>query len=255
MIILSGTGTAGSVTPSDIADIWGWYEPSREIGLSNGDPFSPLTDQTGNGRHFTQATAGDRPKHDTTNGLNGHAVANFDTDGRWWDGPDMSANGQGTGSTKQGHVFIVVKGPPTVVDADNTGLWNFSSATAASHYPFTNGNIYESCIQGSRADNLPPGVSLTAWRVYEIVLIASSAPATPDGEYTIHIDGGADLLGGSGGIVGAGWPNTPTLGKNFNGQFFNGGLVAGLYLFSKKLTTDRATMIDYINDRFGLSSL
>jgi hypothetical protein len=245
--------TGGPITtPSDVASIWAWYETGRVTGYSNGDPITPWTDQSGNGRHFTQATSGSRPKYDTSNALNGHAVADFSTS-RFWDGPDMSANGQGTGSSKQGHVLIVVKGTASPANADQTGLMHLSTAGAAGHYPFTNGLIYDPTIKGSRDDALTPGVSLGAWRVFERHMIASSAPATTDGDTELKLDGASIFFGN---IVGAGWPSVCTLGKNFNGQFFNGGFVAGLYLFSQKLgTTDRTNMIDYINGRFALTSV
>src|SRR5690242_13641431 len=75
----------GATTPSGMANIGAWYEPSREIGYSDGGFINPLTDQTGNGRNFAQSS-GDafRPVY-TANFLNGLAVANF-TGSRNWGG-------------------------------------------------------------------------------------------------------------------------------------------------------------------------
>jgi hypothetical protein len=253
----------GFVNSPPTNSLWAWYEPSREIGYSNGDPITPLTDQTGNSRNYTQATSGTRPTYDTGNALNGLAVANFSTS-RFWSGPDMSALGTGGatngGQTLQGHAFCVVKSdqPGNGTGGTARELWQLSSSGAGAYYPYSDGNIYEAALKGSREDALTSGVTLNAWRVYEVQMKCSSSGATADGTYFLRLDGTAFFTRNGNGLVGAGWPASPTLGKGVDGTFFTGGLVAGLYLYSTQLTgatnPTRAAVISYINGRFGLSS-
>jgi len=240
-------------TPSDIESIWEWWEPSRDTG-TDGVGLQTLTGQK-NGRNWTQATAGSRPLYDTTNALNGQAVIHCDA--RYYDGPDMTGIGSGTGSSKTAHVFIVVKADNYIEsDINGVGLWKISSAGAGTLYGYsgTSGSIYETALQSARLDNIPPGTSLANWVVYEVSIQASSAPATADGSYVLKING---TQIGSANIVGMGFSATPLLGRtNDSGnQWFFKGRIAGMYLFSALLgSTDRTNLINYIDTRFGLSA-
>lgn len=250
MIILNGAGTIGSTftDPGDIASIWDWWEPSLDTG-TNGVGLETLTGQA-NGRNWTQATSGSRPLYDTTNALNGHAVLTFNTD-RFYDGPDMSGIPQGVGSTKQGHIFLIVKADadPQAAGGD-TGLWKMTGAGDSTHYIFPDGNVYDSILKGAR-DNFNPAMSLASWRVYEASIIASSGVGVPDGEYIVRVDGTTVHTNGT---IQASFIAAPTLGRNLANQGFKGKM-AGLYLFTQKLSSsDRTNMITYINSRFGLSA-
>lgn len=243
------TAGGGISTPSDLADIWDWWEPSRDSG-TNGVGLQTLTGQA-NARNWSQATSGSRPLYDTTNALNGHAVLTFNTD-RYYDGPDMSAIAQGFGADKQGHIFIVV-----ICDADpqaaggDTGLWRMSTTTDATHFTFTDGNIYDSVLKGSRDNFGNPAASMTSWRVYEASAIASLGSGQTNGEYIVKIDGALLHTGNS---LEVDYIAAPTLGRNAASQGFKGKM-AGLYLFTQKLSSgDRTSVIGYINARFALSA-
>lgn len=234
--------------PSDVTSIWDWWEPSLDSG-SNGVGLQTLTGQA-NGRNWTQATSGSRPLYDTTNALNGHAVLTFNTN-RFLNGPDMSGIPQGVGSTKQGHIFIIVKtdADPQAAGGD-TGLWKMTGASDSTHFNFPDGNIYDSILKGARDNFGNPAASLTSWRVYEASIIASSGVGVPNGEYIVRLDGTQIFTNGT---VQASFIAAPTLGRNLANQGFKGKM-AGLYLFTQKLSTDdRNNMVSYINTRFGLS--
>lgn len=253
MIILSGAGevvTPEFTDPGDIATNWDWWEPSRDSG-TNGVGLQTLTGQA-NGRNWTQATEASRPLYDTDNALNGHAVVTFNTD-RFWDGPDMSGIAQGFGSTKQGHVLLVIKAdadpPPS---GNDTGLHKMTTADNT-HYPFTDGNVYDSILKGSRDNFGNHASSLASWRVYEASVIASSSSGVPDGEYILKADG-THFPNSPNAVAEVQFIAAPLLGKNAANQGFKGKL-AGMYLFTQKLTApERTDMIDYINTRFALSS-
>lgn len=240
--------TAAFSTPSDIASVWDWWEPSLDSG-TNGVGLQTLTGQA-NARNWSQSTEGSRPLYDTDNALNGLAVLTFNTD-RFYNGPDMSAIAQGFGSDKQGHIFIVVEcdADPAAAGGD-TGLWKMTTADNT-HYPFTDGVVYDSVLKGARDSFGNPAASLAAWRVYEVSAIGSSDVGQPDGEYDALIDGASLFFSN---LVQVQFIAAPLLARNAASQGFKGKM-AGLYLFTQKLSAgNRTNMISYINTRFGLSA-
>lgn len=253
MIQLSGSGIVSSSGPSALPSIWGWYEPSREVGLSNGNGIPTLTDQTGNGRNWTNASAppgvGTQPIYDTADALNGLAVAEMNGS-HYWAGPDLTGLGVGTGAGKESHVFLVVR---SAVDSGAiNGLWDLSGCSNGSLYPYSDGNLYDSGMKGTRESIGSPGVTLIAWRVYEIAMKASLSGGATNGHWELKIDGTSKF---STNIVGASPSAAPVLGRNVSSGYSN-LRIAGFYIFSADLTGTgtRTDMIDYINTRFGLSS-
>lgn len=221
----------GTPAPSTIASIWEWWEPWREVGLNDEDQITTLNGQVNN-RDWIQASGA--PFYDTTNPLNGHAVAKGGGN-QWQTGPNMSA-------LTAVHAFIILQ-----VDADppgssgNTGLWDVGTDTLSSHYPFTTGVVFDAGFSTARKTIGDPTPALTAWRVYEVVSVS--------GEYTVKLDG-TQIFTTATNTVGC--PASPQLLRNRNGDVL-AGRMAGFYMFSAKLTTDRATMVSYINSEFGLS--
>lgn len=167
----------------------------------------------------------------------------------------MSGIAQGFGADKQGHIFLVVE-----VDADpppsgnDTGLWKMTNADNT-HFPFTDGNVYDSILKSSRDNFGNPTPALTSWRVYQASIIASLGSGQANGTYLVGIDSSNSLINQNGtAIVQVQYIAAPTLGRNGASQGFKGKM-AGLYLFTQTLSSgDRTDMITYINTRFGLSS-
>lgn len=236
-------------SPSGLGNIWDWWEPSLEVGLNDSDPIQTLNGQVNN-RDWTQGTLGSRPLYDTTNALNGHAVATFNTS-RFWTGPDMT--GLGTEFAGEAHVFIVVKcDADPAVATDDGGLWELSASSSTGDF-YTlaaDGKIYASMFRKNRI-NTAVTPDLSSWRVYEAVVRSSSAPAEPDGKWSLRVDG-TEINAGT--VLGFSALATPRLGINEGGFHFKGKM-AGMYLFDGELSGgDRTDLINYINTRFGLSS-
>lgn len=150
-----------------------------------------------------------------------------------------------------GHTFFVVKvTSDPAASAATSGAWDNTSITDAgtrnTHYPFTDGVIYETWGTSVRKTVGDPAAALTGWRVYEVITTSS--------EYTVKVDGtqifttGTNTVGfkGTAGWVGA---------SRDSGSFAMDGYIAGIYHADAKLSAgDRSDLIDYINDRFALSS-
>jgi hypothetical protein len=230
-------GGGGAPAFPSIANIWDWYEPSRE-GLSDNAPIGTLTGQA-NARNFAQ-TGSERPiyKENIVNGV-GCSRHEGGTSGvhYYWNGPNMSA-------LTAAHCFIVVKFdldcPGTSMD---TALWQMGTdGSNGDHHPWNDCVWYDGAFSTARKTTGNPTANTTSWRVVEVVSTSS--------EWTMLFDGTSHFTTATN-TVGA--RNGPRLGRNGGNDSFK-GYMAGLYVFSAKLTTDRATLITYINNRFGLSS-
>ncbi len=235
------TIVAGGPTPSDIPNIWEWWEPSRE-GLSDTDPIGTLTGQVspGSGHNWTQATSVNKPTY-SANQLNGLGVlVNIRT-------PNESYMGSVNPSALTAvHFWIVIKR-----DADIPGTlqvpWTFGTATTIGGDPdrYNGDSILCGVFSSVRKNVGDPTASLASWRVVEVVCVS--------GEFTFNLDG-TQLFTSATNTVGI--PSNCALGglSPTVGGFTTEAQYAGVYIFSAKITgADRTAMVDYLNDRFGLS--
>ncbi len=233
----SSASPSGLPDPSTIASIWEWWEPSRE-GLNDTDPIAQLTGQfaPGAGHNWTQAAAGAKPTY-MANQLNGLGVADFSSAGTIDDLANVDPSAL-TGA----HAFFVIKSdddPP----ASSKIPWLFGTSGNKDLYPFTDSSIYCGAFSTSRRTVGNPAAALTSWRVFEVISVS--------GEYTVKLDGTQLFTSGTNTVA---ILNNCHFGSN-NGANGWDGQMAGLYICSAKLSVgDRTAMIDYINNRFGLSS-
>jgi hypothetical protein len=140
-------------------------------------------------------------------------------------------------------VFLIVKADndPGVSSAQS-GLWNTSTDSNNTHYPFTDGIIYDSTGSSARKTVGNPAAALTSWRVVEVV--------TKSGSWTYWLDGTQLFTTGTNTVS---FGNNAKLGQSVTTPFLV-GYVAGMYLYSAELSApDRAVLVSYINTRFGLS--
>jgi hypothetical protein len=197
-----------------------------------------LTGQA-NSRHWTETNGANKPTY-KTNQINSLAAARFAGSPRaFGTGPNMSA-------LTNGHIFLIVK-----IDADpaassaTSGLWRIGTdATQNDHYPFTTGQIFMGPGTNLRVTMANPTTNLTNWNVLEIVTNSSDYRAILNGSETLFTAPIATIA----------YTSTPKLGNSINTPYLV-GYIAGMYMFSAKLTTDRSTMVSYINSRFALSMI
>lgn len=72
---------ATGFSPRSISGLAFWIDPSDESQVTlNGTTISQITDKSGNGRTFSNGTAGNQPAQSTLNGKN---AINIDTTGKW----------------------------------------------------------------------------------------------------------------------------------------------------------------------------
>jgi hypothetical protein len=146
-------------------------------GVADGTALASWTDGSGNGHTPAQATNQRKPLYDADigDGLPGVRFNRIDFSHLVWASDPFSG-------LTAAEFFVVVKldaDPPA--GSDYTGLWHLSGdASNKSHFPYTDGTIYESAGTSSRKTVGNPTPSLTTQRLYNV----SSA----SGAFTVRLD-------------------------------------------------------------------
>lgn len=204
-------------------------------------------DFSGNGRHYTQASAGNRPTFQL-NVVRGRPAVRFDGANDFLSGVDLS-------SLTAAEMFIVLKSandPPG--GPAQGGFWTFGSQDGAgsgasrSTHPYSDGNIYDSFGTTSRKSTGNPTPSLAAWHLYNVISVA--------GEWTSNINGTQHYTTGSNTV---GFRTNTAIGVSGEsglanlGSFFDGD-VAEIALYPAKLSAGQRTIINnYVALRYGIT--
>lgn len=197
---------------------------------SNGDLIYQWSDQSGNNRHATQTTSGNRLTLSTgTQFLSQNTLRA--QGGKHLILPDLS------GITPSGEVFIVVKmdNDPDPGDINKTGLWNLGTNINATHFPYFDTNIYDDCGASARQTITHPAINLsTGFYCYSV----RSAVA----DWQNYFDNVAGVItGGTGGSVT--FPAAPTIGISKGNPYNMYGYIAAFVICSPALnSTERGNM-------------
>ncbi|MDQ3640479.1 MAG: hypothetical protein M3450_03125, partial [Actinomycetota bacterium] len=224
-------------TVNGVSDPRLWLRGDEITGLASGDPVASWLDRSGHHNDGSQGTAARRPTwHSGV--INGHPVVRFvGTENDWLDLPDFAS------AFTEAEVFCVVKvvaDPPGGV-GNTSGLWRFGSSGSLTHYPWTNGNVYDDCASTTRRDAGNPAPSLASWRTLNI--------SSKAGEWIYRLDGTTLLTDATNTV---GWSPAPLLGTSDAANYWLDGDVAELIIFPRVLTTSERTAVqDYLNTRYG----
>lgn len=223
--------------PFDTSLLWDWWEPSRELYADN--DTMPVLHGLLHGQHWTQVTSSYYPTFKTAI-INSLAVSRhvLGATPKAWTGPSMK-------TLKAAHLFIIVKinnDPPA--SATKTGLVTLGSSGSNSHYPFTDGSIYDDSFSTTRQTVGNPTPALTSWRLYEIISTTTEWTALLDGTQLFTTATNTPSFLGN---------NLTTLGTNLGSLQALEGDIAGVYMFVAKLGSERTEVVNYINARFNQS--
>lgn len=202
------------------------------------------------GTPITQATAAQRAAYSAADAqFRGQPVATFVTDGPtasiWnvYDLPDLSA-------LTQGEVFAVLASqygaaPGPGGSERYTGLWHMGADLGNVHYPYPDGNAYDSFGSTVRKTYLQvsPAHAFTEAHVYNV----SSAP----GAYTARYNASVMHATASNTV---GFASAPTFGAYFSASGlygFNGRLAYLVVCSAVQSPAARAKMLGYLSTRFG----
>lgn len=229
-------GGATPINPSDLDEIWEWWEPSREA-YANDAEIATLVGQA-NARDMTGFFAGFIPIMKTAV-LNGLAVAECQTQ-KSWVGPDMTV-------LTAANIFALVKfDADPAANTDHNALWEMGSAagTEASTRigKASDAHVHDAAFTNSLVDYGDPTPSMASWCVYEIISETNNLQAwVNDSQIGSTITSNTFSP-----------RSNPRIGCTGNGSMF--GQIAGIYLCSAEISTaQREGLVAYINDRFALS--
>lgn len=221
-------------TPALLGNLQLWLR-AQSLDLSNGARVGTWVDSSGKGNSGSQSTLDSQPRK-IDDVLNGYPVVRFDGDNDFF----TFANFLSTFAA--GEIFIVLrpKKDPQPVEA-RSGLWDMGSETLISHYPWTNGVIYDEFGTTARKAVGNPAPSLAEWRLYN-VRSATNA-------WSAHLDG-VQLFATATNTVG--WPTVPRLG-GVSSIFFDGDIAEVLIYGSILSTFDRGRLAEYFRRKYRLA--
>lgn len=220
-------GGGGGGDPS--ADII--YDANAITGLSDGDLILQLLDQSGNGNDTTGTGAAlVGPTYDVDAFGTGRHGIRFGG-AAWFQLPDLSA-------LTEAELFVVIKidaDPP--VSTDTSQHWDFQRSSGAdSHYPWTDGVIYEHAGTSVRKTVGNPTPALTTARLYNVITTAS--------EYTVNLDTAQIFTTATNTVS---FAVDPRIGGQVRGGFLHAGMIghyAEFRLYPIKRTSPERSAIE-----------
>lgn len=243
------TGGGSLTDPSDIASCKVWCE--SDVGLfsdsagttpqsTNGGTVRYWTNQMGANPFSRTIAAGSAPTLDTGTTINGHPSLQF-TAGtlQCLTLPDI-LTGDGSGEM----LMVVKKDNDPEGAPEDTGFIFFGNSVNASHYPFTDGVVYDAFGTDIRktVGNVAP--NLAAWHVYN--------PWSAPSDWNLNINGASVFSTGTNTM---GWATIPILGISSGSGGYTGSKmrVAAVYHFGAKLSgPERAFMYAWILAKYGI---
>jgi hypothetical protein len=192
---------------------------------------------------FLTRTGGNAPTLDTGTTLNGLQTIQFvAASTQDMDFPNIF------GALTAGEMMMVVKmaADPSVAPA--YGFIYMGRANHNSHYPFTNGFIYDGYGATNRKDTITHAQNLAAWHVYN--------PYSANLDWALRINNTSVATDATNNVAFPDYaPYAGGLGRSFSfdGTNYASMHVAAVYHFSAKLnSTERANMYAYILAKWGV---
>jgi hypothetical protein len=234
---LLGVGGA-SFSPPSISGMKLWLKADALV-LNDGDAVGTWADSSANANDAMQATAANKPTF-KTNIVNGKPVVRFDGVNDYLNLPNAFSG------LTAAEVFIVLRlaNDPPAVDT-KTGLWTFGSDAQNTHFPYTDGVVYDQFGTTARKNTGDPTTDFAAaFRLYNVVSQA--------GEWTSRINTTQHYTTATNTV---GFTTAPLLGYGNvgGGNYYLDGDVAEALLYDSVLSgSNRASVENYLNGKYAL---
>lgn len=223
--------------------LWAKYV-ADSVGVSDGTGVVQWTNLQGTAvRNLRQTTSANRPAL-KTGILNGHSVVRFNGTTAY-----MDTSAGGGINLGEADLYIVVKANADPSASATTNGWNYLlssvvGATTSSHFPHTNGTVYESFRRSLSRVSFDPTPLLTSFRLYSV--------HADTNKYTIRIDTTTVLNDAS--VYALDQTNGAyQIGKSANGTSFFTGDIAEIRIYRPKLTdSQRDSLEDYLGAYYAL---
>lgn len=255
ILLNSYAGAAGGVSwPSPpalpvTAQLWAHY--ARGVGIysdlgttlqtTDGGTARQWNDSSGNGRHATGGSTTSPTLDLTHTYLSIPTIFAPGSPSQWLNIPDMSA-------LSELEVYITVKAGADPATGTFIGFWDMGSSASSSHYPYLDGNIYDSCGSTTRqtVGNPSPDLS-SAFRQYN-VFSRNSASGDPDGDTALWraILDTSSIFSTTTNTVGC--QSSPKIFRNRGNDDMHGAIAELIIYTSKRTATQRADINTYLTN-------
>ena len=227
------------VLPNSIPRLVLWMKADSLTGFADGDTVSSINDLSSANNDGSSGT-GAKP-YFRENLVNKHHALEFragrdDGVGDVIDFTDLSEDSL--------EVFIVVKvRDDPGVGVDSTGFWTFTTnVTDRSHFPYTDGIIYDSFGSTTRQTVGNPSTSLAQWNIYNVTSVA--------GEWTARLNNTQIFTTGTN-TVAVDWCLLGSSSQAPGTNIYLNGWIAEFFVFGAVLTSSQRTdMYNYLNTEY-----
>jgi hypothetical protein len=243
-----GATAAPAFLPSDLPNLIMWLDANDTATLfdatsggstvtTNDTAIARWEDKSTSAKHFKQSTSNNRPKLFTSS-QNSKNIIRFDGSN-----DRMNMDSEFSGYTEVCY-FIALKrvlDPPTTASRTGHPIFFFSGASSNSHYPWTDGSIYDYTLTNSRKTAGNPTPSLANFHLYNVEAKSALWTARVNKAQlftttTNTIERGGTAIGGD--LVDV---------YSFDGDI--GELIAYSSILS---STDRGKVEDYLYSKWGI---
>lgn len=234
--------------PLDLSGLQYWFKADALTGLANNDPVASMLDQSGNARHFPAfgTSSPDTRGIYKTNQLNGLPSLSFTHDGSAltttntrYDGPNFVS------AFTEGEIFVVIKATADPATGNLVGAWaTFGTDGNVTHYPFTDGTVYDGFATTARKNTGNPATNLSNFNLYNISSKANQWISRING--TVHFSTTTNAVA---------YTTAPYFGGNNGSGFgagFSGDMCEIIYYNRVLNSSERAKVRTYITSKYGV---
>jgi hypothetical protein len=228
---------AQAFAPTSIPNLLSWLTAGSLV-LNDGDDVVTWPDGSGNGNGLGGPSL---PPKFRTGVLNGLPVVRFNGTSQFLNFPVNAFVG-----FTAAEAFIVVKAnnPDPPVSSVGTGLWDFGTDITSTHYPFTDGIIYDDFGTSARKTTVNPTPSLNAFNLYNVI--------SSSGLWASRLNGGSTIF--STGTNTVAFIAQCTLGSSGGGTVYFNGDIAEFILYNRVISQSERDQIEsYVAAKYGLT--
>lgn len=232
--------------PSVLSGLQYWFDTSQLTGFSNNDPVPQMTDFSGNARHFVAGTSPNTQGVFKTNQLNGLPSLRFTHDGNATTQTNTTYIGPNfLGTYTEAELFVVLKAAADPASSNLKGSYAaFGTDFNITHYPFTDGTVYDDFGSNVRKNTGNPSTNLATFNLYNVTTKANS--------WVSRINGTQFYSTTTNTVA---WNSAPQFGGNANtdGDAGLDGDIVEVILFNRGLnSSERGNIRNYISDKYAV---
>jgi len=225
----------GITEPNELPNLKLWLKADAGVTTTGYDQVTLWADQSGNTNNATQSTSANQPVL-ISGALNALPVVRFDGTNDYFTLPSSLFTGW-----TQAELYVVIKATDDTPSAGR-GFTRFGNSGQNTHYPWSDGVIYDDFGSNVRKTVGNPAQPLNEFHLYNTLSKA--------GEWKARINGLVVFATTNNSVS---FFTAPTLGKSSGDTVYFSGDMAEIVAFNRTLTTDERDGIGkYLNQKYAL---